>query len=653
MKLKSAITLFLIIYLFPAAHAQMRFFDEAEKTYNAGQYYKAVDMYREAYDKIQGRSIKDEITFKIAECYRKTSQPRRAELWYSNAIKRDYDNPLIYLYHANALKTNEKFDEAIGSYKEYQKLKPDDPRGERGVKSCTLAKQWKENPSGYKIAKQRFLNSTARDFCPTYSKAEYNEIYFTTSREECTGEETHGGTGEYFTDIFYSQKDVSGRWSDPEPIPGDVNTDVEEGTASFTDNYSTMFFTRCEVDNQKTMGCNILRTEKDNGEWVNPEPLSIAADSLVVAHPAISGDGSTLYFVSNIPGGYGKMDIWKVTRNDDEWSEPVNMGDQINTPGNEMFPFIHPDGTLYFSSDYHLGMGGLDIFKATVQNNGEYKIKNMRYPINSTHDDFGIVFEEEKEKGHFSSSREGDDEIFSFVLPPLKFSIEGVVKDKKTEDPIQNASVKLVGSDGMTMSSETNEDGEFKFMLRPETDYVFVASKEKYLTNKDNISTKGVEQSKVFEPELLLSSIEEPIELPNIFYDYDDWSLRSESKEALNRLVETLRDNPRVIIELRAHTDFRGDHAYNIELSTKRAQSVVNYLIDHGIDPERLRAKGYAATQPKVVDQNIAEEYDFLENGTELTEEFIKNLNSEEQKEIAHQINRRTEFKVIATDYEP
>ncbi|MEF8983241.1 MAG: OmpA family protein, partial [Bacteroidales bacterium] len=404
---------------------------------------------------------------------------------------------------------------------------------------------------------------------------------------------------------------------------------------------------------RESIGCKILSTVKNNGEWRNAEALSLAADSLIAAHPSITDDGSTLYFVSNMPGGQGKVDIWKVNRKDDEWGAPVNLGDNINTPGNEMFPFIHPDGTLYFSSDYHPGMGGLDIFKATPQDNGEYEIENMRYPINSTHDDFGITFEKEKEKGYFSSSREGDDKIYSFILPPLKFSIEGVVKNKKSEEPIQNAQVKLVGSDGMTMSSKTNEDGGFKFMLRPETDYVFVASKEKYLTNKENVSTTGLEESKVFEPELLLSSIEEPIELPNIFYDYDDWSLRSESKEALNQLVETLNDNPRVIIELRAHTDFRGEHAYNIELSTKRAQSVVNYLIDHGIDTERLRAKGYAATQPKVVDQNIAEEYDFLEEGTELTEEFIKNLETEDQREIAHQINRRTEFKVIATDYEP
>ena len=654
MRIQYLLLFLLSMGLLQEASAQMRFFNEAEEVYQAGQYYKAVDMYRNAYDKIQGKEIKAEIVFKIAECYRKTGQPRKAELWYSNAISKEYDNPLIYLHHANALKTNEEFEEAIENYKEYQKLKPDDPRGQMGIKSCRKARQWMENPNGYKVSRLRYINSTEDDFAPAYSKAEYNEIYFTSSRDESSGEEQNGVTGQSFTDIFYSQQDMSGKWSKPEPISNQINTDVEEGASSFTGDYNTLYFTRCEVDRKEKLGCKIYRTQKDNGQWDKPDPLTLAPDSMVVAHPAITDDGSTLYFVSNIEGGYGQMDIWKVNRKGDQgWSAPVNLGSNVNTPGNEMFPFIHSDGTLYFSSDYHLGMGGLDIFKATVQASGNYQVENMRYPINSTHDDFGIIFEREKERGHFSSAREGDDEIYSFVLPPLKFSVQGTVRDKKTEQPIEDATVKLVGSDGMTMSSQTGEEGTFKFMLRPETDYVFVASKKKYLTNKGKASTADLEESKTFKPEILLSSIEEPIELPNIFYDYNEWSLRPESKQALDRLVETLNDNPRVVIELRAHTDFRGEHWFNVELSTKRAESVVNYLIDHGIDPDRLRAKGFAATQPKEVGAKLAAQHEFLEQDEVLTEEFIKNLENEEQKEAAHQINRRTEFKVTATDFEP
>ncbi|MFP4447735.1 MAG: OmpA family protein [Bacteroidales bacterium] len=647
------ISLFFLI-ISSAAIGQKKLYYDAEEMYNAGQYYDAVDLYREAYSNIRDNDIKDTIIFKIAESYRITGQYAKAELWYNNAIRKEYDNPKIYLYYAEALKANEKFDEAIDNYNEYAKLAPDDPRGDMGVKSCELTQKWIENPSGYKVTEMKFLNSTNRDYAPAYSKPEYDEIYFTSTREESTGEEKHGGTGEYFSDIFYSSKDKSDKWSRPEQIPGQINTEVEEGAASLTDGYNTMYFTRCEVDKKESMGCNIYVSEKNNnGEWKKPESIELGHDSLVFAHPSITEDGNTLYFVSNMEGGHGQLDIWKVIKEDNgEWGQPENMGGSINTPGNEVFPFIHPDGTLYFSSDYHPGMGGLDIFKASEED-GKWEIENMRHPINSTQDDFGIIFQAEEEKGFFSSTRDRNDKIFSFVLPPLKFSVEGTVKDEKSEEAIEEANVKMVGSDGMTMSDKTDEDGKFKFMLRPETDYVFVASKEKYLTNKDKASTKGIDESKVFEPEILLSSIEEPIELPNIFYDFAKWSLRDESKEALNQLVETLNDNPRVIIELRAHTDHRGEHWANIELSTKRAESVVDYLIEHGIDSERLRAKGYAATKPKEIDKKLAEEYDFLEEGDVLTEEFIDELETEEQREEAHQINRRTEFKVISTDYSP
>jgi len=376
------------------------------------------------------------------------------------------------------------------------------------------------------------------------------------------------------------------------------------------------------------------------------------ADSIVVAHPSLSEDELELYFVSDMNGGMGKKDIWMVKRtsSDGKWGVPENLGAAINTPGDEMFPFIHNDGILYFSSDYHIGMGGLDIFKATSEN-GTWRVENMRYPVNSTKDDFGIVIEKEEERGYFSTSRDGDDEIYSFVLPPLKFDIEGVVLNDKNESPIAQATVKLVGSDGMTLTNETADDGTFKFMLRPNTDYVFVASKKGFLTGKGKETTKGVTESESFTSEIRLSSIAEPIELPNILYDFAKWDLRPESMVALDKLVETLNDNPNVVIELRSHTDARGSATSNVELSQKRAQSVVNYLIEKGIEPARLRAKGYAATMPKVVDMKTTAQYPFLNEGTTLTEDFIETLENEEQQEMAHQINRRTEFQVISTDY--
>ena len=575
-------------------------------------------------------------------------------MWYKRAIQKKYNNTRIYLYYAEALKMNEKFEDAITNYKEYKKLVPDDPRGEMGVKSCELAIKWIENPNGYKVANMKFFNSRESEYSPAFAKAEYDEVYFTSTRDGATGNEMHGGTGYNFSDIFTSKKDNKGNWSTPVPLSVSINTEFEEGAMSMSKDFNTMYFTRCERHKKNTIGCMIFKSERRNEEWGKAEPVLTLDDSVVVAHPSLSDDELTLYFISSMSGGQGQKDIWKATRTspDGDWGVPENMGPEINTKGNEMFPFVHDDGTLYFSSDYHIGIGGLDIFKAT-KGNGSWEVENMRYPINSTKDDFGIVIEKDKERGYFSSSRDGDDEIYSFVLPPLKFDVEGLVRNDKTDAPLASATVKLVGSDGMTLTNETNDKGEFKFMLRPNTDYVFVASKRGFLTGKGKETTKGITESQTFTAEIRLSSIAEPIALPNIFYDFAKWDLRPESMVALDKLVETLNDNPNVVIELRSHTDSRGSALTNVELSQKRAQSVVNYLIEKDIQPARLRAKGYAATMPKIVDDKLAGQHEFLMEGTELSPGYIEKLESEEQQEIAHQINRRTEFQVISTNFQP
>ncbi|MFW6372047.1 MAG: OmpA family protein, partial [Bacteroidota bacterium] len=325
----------------------------------------------------------------------------------------------------------------------------------------------------------------------------------------------------------------------------------------------------------------------------------------------------------------------------------------INTDQDEVFPYVHPDGTLYFSSNGHIGMGGLDIFKATENEDGKWEVENMKTPINSASDDFGIVFQADEERGFFSSSRglRNNDDIYAFVLPPLKFNIEGVVKDEKTEEPLDNVLVKSIGSDGITLESTTGKKGEFKFMLRPNTDYVFLASREGYLRGKERETTKGLGKSKDFNTTIFLASIDKPIQLPNIFYDFNKADLRPESMVTLDRLVETLNDNPNVTIEIMSHTDYRGSDSFNDELSQKRAQSVVNYLIEKGIAPDRLSAKGYGETRPKTIDSKIAEEWPFFEEGVTLTEAYIKSLKSLEQQEVANQINRITEFRVLSTDY--
>lgn len=432
--------------------------------------------------------------------------------------------------------------------------------------------------------------------------------------------------------------------------------EFEDGTPSFSSDYKELYFTRCEAGKREKKGCVIMYSKRTGDTWSEPKNIGILPDSLVAAHPAISNDGSTLYFVSDIAGGFGKKDIWKATKakGGGAWSKPVNLGPDINTPGDELFPYVRKEGTLYFSSDGLIGMGGLDIFKAKPQPDGSWIVQNMKPPINSFADDFGIVFEDDNEKGIFSSTRKGkgNDELYSFELPPLKFNVTGLVKDEKTGVPISSSLIKLIASDGNSLQAETGTGGDFKFALKADVDYIFVASKKGYLNGKDKETTKGQEKSREFMVTILLPPIDRPIELPNILYDFGKWDLRPESMVSLDKLVETLNDNENVTIELMSHTDSRDTEEYNLDLSQKRAQIVVKYLIDKGIEPERLSAKGYGESTPKVVDALIAAQNPFLKQGTTLSEQFINTLANDEQKEIAHQINRRTEFRVLRIDYE-
>lgn len=636
---------------------QSKRLERANAAFETGEYFLAVDLYKDAYNAVSDRDLRSEIIFKIGECYRKINDSRQAEVWYKKAINRNYSNPLVYLYYANALQMNEKFDDAVIEYQRYSELRPDDPRGRNGLMSCQAAREWMANPTAYQVNEMQFFNSRQSDFSPAFAREDYTVVYFTSSRKEATSKDTHGATGEKFSDIFVATQDRRGSWSTPISLGDPINTIFDEGTPTLTADFTTMYFTSCKAVKRKSNGCQIYVSQRSGDKWGRPELVNLAADSIVVAHPAISPDDLTLYFVSDMDGGQGGKDIWKVTRKSkaDSWSEPVNLGSEINTKGDEVFPYVHPDGTLYFSSNGHIGMGGLDIFKASKESSGRWKVENMRYPVNSPADDFGITFEKDNERGFFSSnrSRRGTDNIFSFYLPPLVFNVSGAVLDERTEKPINGVLVRMVGSDGLTQEMTTSSEGYFRFMLRPGVDYVFIASKEGYLTGKGRETTKGVDRSTDFRVGIQLSSTAAPIDLPNIFYDFARWELRPESMVTLDKLVETLNDNPNVTIELASHTDARGTAAANIELSQKRAQSVVDYLISKGIAPDRLSAKGYGKSVPKTIDMKAAREFTFLNEGDVLTEQFIQRLSTEELREAAHQINRRTEFSVLRTDYTP
>lgn len=653
--------LLLILCMSMSVTAQTKKYEQAYKTFNAGEYFKATDLFKEAYESITDKDEKTKIIFNIAECYRLTNQPRKAALWYSKAIKKDYNDPICHLYYGNALKMVGNYPEAKIQFEAYKELAPKDQRAEDGITSCDLAEEWLEFPNGYTIEELRFINSKQNDYSPAYAREDYRVLYFTSAREETTGKTEHGATGQGFADIFETTLDRKGAWSTPTPLPDQISSEHEEGTAVLNADYTRLYFTRCQIQDKKTMGCAIFVSQFKSGEWGKAESLDIANDSIVIAHPAISADELTIYFVSDMKGsmlrtnGEPSKDIWMSTRKSikDNFEKPVNLGDPINTIDEEAFPYIHADGSLYFSSNGHIGMGGLDIYKAAKNESGSWDIENMKSPINSPSDDFGICFEASREAGFLTSSRKGrSDDVYAFLLPPLKFTIIGFVKNEKTEDPIANANVKSIGSDGITLETTTDEEGKFKFMLKPSTDYIFLAKKEGYLQGKERETTKGQESSVDFTSEIYLAPIDEPIQIDNIFFDFASADLRPESMVSLDKVVEILNDNPNITIELSSHTDSRGDDKFNMDLSQKRAQSVVDYLITKEIPADRLVAKGYGETNPKQIEKRDHEAYPFMEIGQSLVESFIETIEDEDLQEVAHFLNRRTEFKVLTTDYQ-
>lgn len=659
--MKKGLLFILLLIAVELAFPQAKEYQKGQEAFMYEEYWTAIEHFKVAYSKYTDPVKKAELVFKIGVCYRNLHESKEAELWFKKAIKVKYPDPLAVLYYADALKMNGSFEEAIVEYQNYGKLVPGDKRAELGVKSCQLAAKWKAKPTRYVVENMAFFNSKDQDFSPVYAKKDYKVLYFTSNRSGSSGNQIHARTGAGFMDLWETSVDRKGKWSEPKPIVGAINTPDDEGASSLNPKGNTLYFTRCVVNKKMVLGCKIYAAERKGVNWDEPAEILVkgSVDSTTLGHPSISDDETKLYFSADLPGGYGSRDIWMIKRDKKNapWNpEPINLGPEINTPGYEAFPYIRNNGKLYFSSDYHVGMGGLDIFEATPDpKTGKYKVVNLKYPINSNADDFGIIFEGESERGFFSSNRKGGkggDDIYMFYLPPLEFTLKGFVKDCKTEEPIVGAKLTLKGSDGTTVEAISEADGSYKFTLNPNTDYQILALKEKYLNANAGESTKGLEENKEFNVDICLESIKEPIELPNIEYDLGKWDLRPESMVSLDKLVETLNNNPNIVIELGSHTDFRSDNQYNLELSQKRAQSVVNYLIEKGIEPERLVAKGYGESTPKKVDKKMAERYPgFLQEGQVLTEKFIKSLSTVEEQEVCHQYNRRTEFKVIREDF--
>ncbi len=654
-----------ILFSSPDLYGQSRRLERAERAFELQQYHEAIDLYRRVIDRLDRgeREKSAELSFKVALCYRYTNNHRMAESWFRRAIRADYPDPVALLYMAQAKMQNEKYDEARETFKSYIELEPDDWRGHQGLASIELAMKLKEQPLDYEVEAVRLFNSPADDMTPAFGDHRGTTLIYASSRDDAMGREEDPWTGNKHSSFFVSYQDRAGNWDRPNLLDeGPVNTEYNEGAPSINASATVMYFTRCTRAEGVSMGCRIFRATREGPDWANPQEVSLTEDSLItVGHPAISPDELELYFVSDRPGGVGEKDIWVARRQttNDEFGRPENLGETINTKGNEMFPYVHEDGTLYFASDGHPGMGGLDIFRSVYTSDGWSEPENLGPPFNSAADDFGIVFKPGREEGFFTSNRgrRGIYDIYSFYQAPVEFIISGVVLDDSTQTTVPRANVQLVGSDGTLLQIESEADGSFVFdetVLRENTDYEILVNKTGYFSGRATESTRGYERSHEFEVEISIAPIPvTAIELPEILYEFDSWELQTQFKDSLNGLVQTLQDNPHIVIELASHTDSRGTHEYNDTLSLRRAQEVVEYLVEQGIEPERIEAAGYGKREPRVLDRDLERNGYFFEEGTELTEEFIESLETEEKQEVAHEMNRRTEFRVLREDYQP
>ncbi|MDF1671868.1 MAG: OmpA family protein [Vicingaceae bacterium] len=647
----------LVTVLSLSANAQKNYKQEADVAFGGSKYYKAIEMYKKAYTKETKKEIKAQILFQIGECYNGKNDGKQAAVWYNKAIKALYEDPIAIFHVAEIYRAEGKYEEAMTEYKKYKAANPSDKRADIGIKSCELAKEWKDNPTRTVVNPMPLLNSEDYDFSPVFADKKNMELYFTSTRQGSAGSEVSDVTGMNFSDIYTTKRDKKGKWSEPTVLNETVNSPASEGASCLNKKRNMIFFTRCGVEEKGVMGCSIMWAKKAGQKWGEPEAIPIAADTFAVGHPAISADDNTLVFASDMPGGQGGKDLWYVTYNKKAktWSEPTNLGSEINTPGDEMFPFIRENGELYFSSNGREGMGGLDIFSAASAGVNQWSgVENAKAPLNSSAHDFGIVFEPGQERGFFTTSREGGkggDDIWEFYLPPKLFTLLVKVKDKVTDELLVNAKIKLVGTDGSSVEGITNENGEYLFeingterYIKEETSYSLVVSKQKYLNAKGKETTVGLTESRNFVHEYVLQPVENTvIKLPLIEYAYNKADLRPNSKDSLNYLYNILIENPQITIQLRSHTDFRGSASYNQKLSQRRAQSCVDYLVkEKGIAADRITAKGMGENEPiKGAD------------GTVLSEKYIKALKSKEEVEAAHQRNRRTDFKVLRTDYVP
>ena len=628
---------------------------DAEEKQRIGEYYEAAAIYRKVYTKTspKKRDLRGYIAYRMAECNRLINNTGKATSAYMNAIRYDYPDSTVYLRMGQMLQKTGRYPEAIKNYDIYMENDPSNLLAINGIQGCELAPGWKTNPTRYEVRRMDKFNSRRGEFSPMLAGDKYDQLYFASSRSKDKDAKVSAITGQNNNNLFLVKQDEKGAWLAPVELEDEVNTEYDEGTPSFSPDGNTMYYTYCAQDPEGPRTAEIYISTRSSAKWGKGTRATIVKDSVTaLGHPSISPDGKYLYFVSDAVGGFGGKDIFRARVAGNDFGPMENLGEEINTPGDEMFPYVRDSVTLYFASNGHPGMGGLDLFKATQDSTGKWKVENLGAPINSMADDFGITFAGKEERGFFCSNRNdarGYDHIYSFERPTITIFIEGIVNDVD-EYPIEDATVRIVGKDGLNVKVPVKKDGTYRVELERDIRYVMMASARGYLNQNYELHTGPEEKNETYIVDFFLSPISKPVVIDNIFYDFDKATLRPESKKALDEMIKMLNDNPNVTIELGAHTDRKGTDQYNERLAQRRAQSVVDYLIAGGIEAARLEAKGYGESVPKTINKKMAKQFDFLKEGDVLTEEFILAL-PPEQQEIADQINRRTEFKVLRTNY--
>lgn len=628
---------------------------KAEKFMAIGEYYDAASQYKQAYSKTppKERDRRGLIAGKMAVCYRKINSTPKAVAAYRNMVRYNKATVDDRLELGRQLLKNGDYKQAAEQFGVVLDSMPDNVLARNGLLSAQQAPAWKKQGSRYTVKRMDVFNSRRAEYSPMLSGDQFDQLYFTSTRNDATGDELSGITGTKNGDIFVSQKDDKGKWSKPEVVNGGLNTEADEGASCLSPDQREMYLTQCVTDPSYPRYAQIVKSNRSDAAWGKASSVELTKDTLsCFAHPAVSPDGQWLYFVSDMPGGKGGLDIWRVRITSAGYGGVENLGEPINTPGNEMFPTFRPNGDLYFSSDGHPGMGGLDIFIAHPDKSGRYVLEHPGYPLNSQGDDFGMTFEGVKNRGFFSSNRNdgrGWDHIYSFVNPEIVQSVKGWVYEQEGYE-LPAAQVYMIGSDGTNLKLGVKSDGSFEKELTPGVEYMFLATCKGFLNHKEDLKVVPMNDSHEYVLQFPLASITAPVLIDNIFYDFNKATLRPESQTALDELVKLLNENPNVTIELSSHCDYKGSSAYNKLLAQRRAESVVNYLVDKGIARDRLSPVGYGKEKPKTIRKKLTEKLTWLKEGDVLTEEFIKKLDPEKQ-EICNQLNRRTEFIVLRTTY--